>query len=61
MLGEPTEGIEEFLLKVESLYVRRLPRAWSRDPEHFPEYVKQLEEIIDLRKKMRNPQQEIHH
>ena len=53
-----TESIEEFLLKVESLYVRRLPRAWSRDPEHFPEYVKQLEEIIDLRRKIHDPTQE---
>ena len=47
-----TESIEEFLRRVEALYVRRLPKAWSRDPEHIAEYVRQLEEIIDLRRKM---------
>jgi hypothetical protein len=47
-----TESIEEFLQRAEVLYIRRLPRAWSRDPELFPEYVKQLEEIIELRRKI---------
>lgn len=50
-----TESIEGFLQRVEALCVRRLPRAWSRDPGHFPDYVKQLEEIIDLRRKMSEP------
>ena len=56
MRGELTESIEEFLRKVEAVYAKRLPRAWSRDPEHFPDYVKQLEEIIDLRRKMYSSQ-----
>jgi hypothetical protein len=46
------EGLRELLAKVEAAYTKRLLMAWYRDPESFPEYVRQLEEIIDLRRKM---------
>jgi hypothetical protein len=32
--------------------MRRLMLSWHRDPEGFPENVRQLEEIIDLRRKV---------
>ncbi|MDV3292943.1 MAG: hypothetical protein LYZ70_01575 [Nitrososphaerales archaeon] len=46
------QELGEFLARVEARYARRLLRAWQRDPEDFPEYVRQLEEIIDLRRKI---------
>lgn len=46
------EDVCRFLEKVEERYVRRLIKAWERDPESFPEYVRQLEDVIDLRRKI---------
>jgi len=46
------EGVCEFLTRVEAAYTKRLVRAWVRDPESFDEYVKQLEDVIDLRTKI---------
>ncbi len=48
------EGVCEFLARVEAAYTKRLVRAWVRDPESFDEYVKQLEDVIDLRMKICN-------
>lgn len=50
MSGE--EEVCEFLAKVEAVYVKRLVRSWVRDPESFAEYIRQLEDVIDLRKKI---------
>jgi hypothetical protein len=49
---EEKENLCRFLAKVEAAYIKRLLKAWTRDPEAFPEYARQLEEIIDLRRKM---------
>ena len=46
------EELRRFLANVEAAYKRRLTIAWYRDPESFHEYVRQLEDIIDLRKKL---------
>ena len=46
------EDLRALLAVVEVAYTRRLLRAWNRDPESFPDYVKQLGEIIDLRRKV---------
>jgi hypothetical protein len=46
------EDLRALLAIVEAAYTKRLLKAWYRDPESFPEYVRQLEEIIDLRRKM---------
>ncbi len=46
------EDLCRFLEKVEAAYIKRLLKAWTRDPEAFPEYARQLEETIDLRKKV---------
>lgn len=42
----------EFLRRVEGAYKRRLVRAWERDAESFDDYVRQLENVIDLRAKI---------
>lgn len=52
MPSEPQEDLCGFLERVEAVYVKRLLKAWIRDPESFPEYVKQLEDVIDLRRKV---------
>lgn len=36
------EDLRLFLANVEAAYRKRLPRAWYRDPESFPEYARQL-------------------
>jgi len=46
------EDVCKFLARVEAAYTKRLVRAWARDPESFDEYVKQLEDVIDLRMKI---------
>ena len=52
MLTTSDEDVCKFLTRVEEAYTKRLPRAWSRDPESFDEYVRQLEDVIDLRMKL---------
>jgi hypothetical protein len=47
-----SEELCEFLARIEAVYVKRLLKAWHRDPEAFPEYVRQLEELVDLRRKL---------
>lgn len=47
------QKVTKFLAEIESLYKRLLVTAWERDPENFRDYVAQLEEIIDLRRKLR--------
>ena len=47
-----SEDLHELLTVVEAAYTKRLLKAWYRDPESFPEYVRELEEIIDLRRKL---------
>ncbi len=42
----------DFIAKVETAYSRRLLKSWERDPESFPEYLRQLEEVIDLKAKI---------
>jgi hypothetical protein len=51
-MSDEDEDLRLFLARVEAAYRKRLPRAWQRDPESFPDYVRQLEAIIDLRRKM---------
>jgi hypothetical protein len=46
------EEVCEFLAKVEALHVKRLIRSWVRDPESFATNVRQLEDVIDFRKKI---------
>jgi hypothetical protein len=46
------EDVCRFLTRVEAAFTKRLVRAWARDPESFDEYVKQLEDVIDLRTKI---------
>jgi hypothetical protein len=38
--------------KVEAAHTEGMLIAWYRDPESSPEYVRRLEEVIDLRRKM---------
>jgi hypothetical protein len=47
-----SEDLREFLANIEAAYTKRLLIAWHRDPESFPEYLKLLEEVIDLRRKL---------
>ena len=47
-----SEELTEFLRRVEARYIRRLFKAWEDEPEEFAEYVRELEEVIDLRKKI---------
>jgi transposase len=47
-----SEEIAELLGREETRYVKRLLRAWNEEPEEFAEYVRELEEILDLRKKL---------
>jgi hypothetical protein len=54
----PEEDLCRFLERVEERYVRRLVKSWERDPESFPEYVRQLEDVIDLRRKVCPPPQQ---
>ena len=42
----------DFIAKVEAAYSRRLLKSWERDLESFPENLRQLEEVIDLKAKM---------
>lgn len=46
------EDVCRFLTRVEAAYTKRLVRAWARDPESFDEYVRQLEDLVDLRLKI---------
>ena len=46
------EDVCRFLTRVEDAYTKRLVRAWATDPESFDEYVKQLEDVKDLRTKI---------
>lgn len=47
-----SEKLCEFLQSVEARYRNRLLVSWERDPEGFLDNVIQLEEIIDLRRKI---------
>jgi hypothetical protein len=47
-----SEELRALLTKVEAAYTKRLLISWYRDPEAFPEWVRQLEEIIDLKRKL---------
>ena len=47
-----SEELRLLLTKVEASYTKRLPISWYRDPESFPECVRQLEEMIDQRRMM---------
>lgn len=47
-----SEELIEFPRRIESRYIRRLFKAWEDEPEEFAEYVRELEEVIDLRKKI---------
>ncbi len=46
------QDVCEFLKRVEAAYTKRLVKGWERDPESFDEYVRQLENVIDLRGKI---------
>ena len=46
------ENLCQFLAKVEAAYIKRLLKAWTRDPEAFPESVRRLEDVVDLRRKI---------
>ncbi len=47
-----SEELHALIANVEAAYTKRLLISWYRAPEAFPEWVRQLEEKIDLKRKL---------